>query len=59
MTSALQADQIKAMQAIPQFGRRTVTKYSTPETGIVLFPSSAKNVSYFSSLHLRHLKLKR
>jgi hypothetical protein len=41
MNSALQDDQIKAMQTIPSFGRRTSTKYSTPETGTVLLPSSA------------------
>jgi hypothetical protein len=41
MTSALQDDQIKAMQTIPSFGRRTGTKYSTPESEKVLPPSSA------------------
>jgi hypothetical protein len=53
MTSALQDDQIKAMHTIPSFGRRTGTKYSSPETGTVFPPSSAKNSSYLSYLFLR------
>jgi hypothetical protein len=49
MTSALQDDQIKAIQTIPSFGRRTGTKYSTPESEKVLPSSSAiKNFSYTS-----------
>ncbi|EFP91177.1 uncharacterized protein PGTG_16368 [Puccinia graminis f. sp. tritici CRL 75-36-700-3] len=59
MTSALQDDQIKAMQTTTNFRRRTGTKYSTPETRIVLPPSSAKNFSYISILLFETLKIKR